>query len=64
MGLLSYLAIWLVLGFLHGIYLVATECRFGDETLFDDLFMIAFASVCGPIGILITIVQLIIEPRV
>ena len=64
MGFLSYLAIWFVLGFIHGIYLNITECKFGTETLFDYAFMIAFASVCGPIGIVITIVQLITEPRV
>ena len=64
MGFLSYLAIWLILGFLHGIYLIKVEARFGTETLFDDLFMIGFATVCGPIGIIITIVELITEPRV
>lgn len=64
MDLLIYSAIWLVLGFLHGVYLVATSCRFETETLFDDLFMIALAIVLGPIGIFITIIELIIEPRV
>lgn len=59
-----YSAIWLALGFLHGIYLVATECRFETETIFDDLFTIALATLFGPIGILITIIELIIEPRV
>jgi hypothetical protein len=64
MNFLIYSAIWLVLGFLHGVYLVATSCRFGTETLFDDLLMIALATIFGPIGIIITIIELIIEPRV
>ena len=64
MDFLIYSAIWIVLGFIHGIYLFATECRFDNETLFDDLFMIALATIFGPIGILITIFGLIIEPRI
>lgn len=64
MGILEYFAIWFGLGLIHGLYLYKTEAKFGTETLFDDLFMLAFATVCGPIGIVITIVQLLTEPRV
>lgn len=64
MGILGYLAIWLVLGLIHGVYLHITSAKFGTETLFDDLFMIAFATVFGPVGIVITVVQLLTEPRV
>lgn len=64
MGLFEYLIIWLILGFVHGIYLIKMEPRFGTETLFDDLFMMGFATVCGPIGIVITIIQWFIDPRV
>ena len=64
MGILEYLVIWFGLGLIHGLYLHKTEAKFGTETLFDKLFMIAFATVCGPIGIAITVFQLLTEPRV
>ena len=64
MGILEYFAIWCLLGFIHGLYLHKTSARFETDTLFDHIFMITFATVCGPIGIAITVFELLTEPRV
>ena len=64
MEVLVYLAIWLIIGFLHGVYLFFKEIKLETETVFDQLFMVGFATVCGPIGIAVTLFQLITEPRV
>ena len=64
MGILGYVVIWFGLGLIHGVYLHKTSAKFETETLFDNLFMMAFATVCGPIGIAITVIELLTEPRV
>lgn len=64
MEVLVYLAIWLIIGFLHGVYLFFKEIKLDTETAFDQLFMVGFATVCGPIGVVVTLYQLVTEPRV
>lgn len=64
MEILGYLAIWLLIGFLHGVYLFIKEIKLDTETVGDQVFLVAFATVCGPIGVAVTLYQLITEPRV